>query len=420
MKSKRTVKRYLTQFNISLDEELLYDTFTPIEWYDLVMEGKVSQIPDSISKSSENWIEIFRYVVLDKYNFKKKEEILKVDREFLVKNKLTTIRIKIDLKMYEILNTCFPEYDIKPWELAMTGKDYFKKDENKILAVDWFLKKHSYTVEDILNSEESLNDMLIADGLTCLKHTHFKGFSELFEWYFKQKNIPFSVHDMKTKPMNYWSNIDNLKTQINRYINSLVNNGLINNPQNDIPYYFSNSIIKETEFSRILGANDRHRHTINILELVSEMYPQYDINPSHGQIIGVDGTTRLGSFEEKKIFDFIYLNLNIKEIEATGFKKRSEFFNKETKEHYCPDFIIENLSDKPIIIEYFGWYVPENKNKHAMFLNYIDKTHRKNDYFRKREDIYYIDLYPTDLKNMIGIEDRISEVIGTRGGEITQ
>lgn len=129
-------------------------------------------------------------------------------------------------------------------------------------------------------------------------------------------------------------------------------------------------------------------------------------------ITGADSMTKLDSFEEKRVFDYIYLDLGIKEISTIKHNRKKEFFNREYQECYIPDFLIKGLTDKPIIIEYFGMFHQDLEGKHAMYIDYAEKTIRKNAYFREREDIYYIDIYPEDLKeNMISVKHKLSELI---------
>lgn len=275
--SKALMTRYMKDYGIELDKDLLYNTFSPEEWYDFFIEEKIPRIPNLISKHNDSWVRILRYVALEKYGMKDREDILKIDRKFLSANRLTTIRTKLSQKMHEIITICFPEYSIEPWERAWSGTDYFKDIKNQEKAIDWFIDKHDYTVEDILNHDGGLYEQFVEDGLVSLiKKDYFGGVFALFEWYFKRKGIYYSIHDSHIKHSGYWIDIKNFKIQIDKYIKHLINYNLIPNPKDDIPYYFSYDVIEHMGFGGILKTNQTYRHTGNLLLLLHELYSEYN------------------------------------------------------------------------------------------------------------------------------------------------
>jgi len=112
-------------------------------------------------------------------------------------------------------------------------------------------------------------------------------------------------------------------------------------------------------------------------------------------LLSRDGKTVLNSGEEKRVFDFIYYSfkLNLKKYKRS---LSSIKFNIDDTHFYVPDFIIEDFG-KPIIIEYYG--MMNNKSHNIIYKNYCQKTKDKNIYYWSNSDIYFIDLYPDDLKN---------------------
>jgi hypothetical protein len=120
-----------------------------------------------------------------------------------------------------------------------------------------------------------------------------------------------------------------------------------------------------------------------------------------------DGITKLRSIEERDVFDFIRDNFKVDIILSNGKK----FKNKKYNESYIPDYIIHNVNNiilnKKLIIEYYGLYKPDN-NQSTFIQTYIEKTQRKNEYYKSNPEIYFIDLYPTDLKNNFkGVKDKL-------------
>ena len=44
-----------------------------------------------------------------------------------------------------------------------------------------------------------------------------------------------------------------------------------------------------------------------------------------------------------------------------------------------------------------------------MIIKYIEKTKRKNEFYKSQEDIYFIDIYPDDLKNNFrGVKNKLT------------
>lgn len=128
--------------------------------------------------------------------------------------------------------------------------------------------------------------------------------------------------------------------------------------------------------------------------------------------IGKDNKTKLHSIEEKEVFDFIFTDFdtNINKF----YEKQSNLRFINLSERYVPDFIISKINNiyliKPLIIEYYGLFKPDEDYE---FTNvYVGKTLRKNQHYKSRNDIYFIDLYPEDLKhNYQGIKDKLDEFI---------
>lgn len=132
----------------------------------------------------------------------------------------------------------------------------------------------------------------------------------------------------------------------------------------------------------------------------------------HNDYIGADGETKLDSLEEKKAFNYIYntYDTNIsKYYRSTYDLKFGNDFEK-----YIPDFIIFKISNikliKPLIIEYYGYCTDNMVYKPIQI--YKEKMLRKNQHYKSRNDIYFIDLYPEDLKNNCqGIRNKLNNFI---------
>ena len=84
------------------------------------------------------------------------------------------------------------------------------------------------------------------------------------------------------------------------------------------------------------------------------------------------------------------------------------FFNNiKYNENYRPDFVINNTK-KDIIIEYFGLYYPNSSSN--IVKQYVLKTNRKIEYFNSLDNIYFISIFPNDLKdNFKGLNEKVQE-----------
>lgn len=118
----------------------------------------------------------------------------------------------------------------------------------------------------------------------------------------------------------------------------------------------------------------------------------------HTNIIEYNGEN-FDSNQELEVYKFIKDNFfdDIKRNTKT-------FLNDKVGERYRPDFVVEK---ECLIIEYYGMYISDTF--HRRFENYIEKTHRKNEYFNSLEGYYFIGLYPEDLKdNFEGVRNKLA------------
>lgn len=408
------VRRYKRDYGIILELEKGINTYTPEQWYEFMFKGIINAIPTEIS-TRKNWIKIFKYVV-NKNNLSNREDILKIDTNFIKKYKLTTAQSKIDSKVYEIINICFPELQILPWELKVTNWNYFKNKNNIIKAVDWLLEKNNIDINTIHKIGLNFEELFIKNGLSCLISNHFKGSLDLFEWYLKKKGYHFNIHDKKFKPNGYWMSKENYIIQFRKYITYLMKNNLITNTKTDIQVFLRTSFIETSEFKMLIKANKDYGYYDSLFDCFCELYPEFGLKVEDFIPIGCDGVTKLNSYQEKIAFDYIFNELNLKTIKAIGLKKEYKYANKEFNESYFPDFIISNVLDKPIIIEYYGLYDLKRADN-ILIKNYIEKTKRKNEFYRNNQSIYFIDLYKEDLdNNCFEVKNKLMTLL--KGGEI--
>ncbi|MGG3892005.1 hypothetical protein [Metabacillus fastidiosus] len=183
----------------------------------------------------------------------------------------------------------------------------------------------------------------------------------------------------------------------------------------DIPKHVNYSRMEESGYSKFnkLIVNGK---VDNYYDWCCTAFPEYKefwTYKDFKMFIADDGSI-CDSFEELTVYEFIKNDLKIKEVKAIGtrYKSKHSFVLEEKglDKWYAPDFVVEDLLDKPIYIEYFGLYV-ENPLTNLL-INYKEKTERKIKYYDSIDYCYFIYLYPIDLKdNFKGIKDKLERLL---------
>jgi hypothetical protein len=186
-------------------------------------------------------------------------------------------------------------------------------------------------------------------------------------------------------------------------------NGVIKNIYEDVPKYINLSNI-ENIFSKLNKQIDKKRFS-SYYEWCCLAFPEYKdkwTKQDFGHIISYDGI-EFDSYQEKDIYELIKNEEVLKYIKPTGKHKKGKYTfdlgDDYEYERFCPDFVIEEINlkgnkrklQKPIIVEFYGMYV-ENHN-HKIYQNYYKKTLVKDEFYKNNKDIYYIGIFPDDIKN---------------------
>lgn len=213
----------------------------------------------------------------------------------------------------------------------------------------------------------------------------------LFEWEWTQCNIVES---------------DYLVNALREFVLYRIPN--IKNYENDIPKYMNSSYLS-INCPKLVKHVTRNRFD-NFYEWAILSFPEYKdswTKDSFNIIESFDGFI-FDSYQEKDVYEYMKNKEVFKYIKSVGRNKSGKYVFKSDDinyKTYCPDFIIEYVYldgskiklNKPIIIEYYGMYT--NKPTNEMLIRYRDKTLAKEKYYKSNEDIYYIGIYPRDIKN---------------------
>ena len=217
------------------------------------------------------------------------------------------------------------------------------------------------------------------------------------------------------------TSVGNLLEALRNFVNYRMND-LILDIKNDLPTYLNFTFMTELcpKFCAYLqNSGHRSRKFTSFYEWACLAFPEYSKvwNPEDfGLCLAYDGV-KCDSKQEIMVYESIKRDLNIKGICAIGSMHSGKYTYKYNGiNKICPDFVIDCLNDieldKPVIIEYYGLYLKDYQGELSMFKNYQDKILLKNNYYKSRDDIIFIDLYPYDLKNNCeGVKNKLIDVL---------
>lgn len=223
----------------------------------------------------------------------------------------------------------------------------------------------------------------------------------------------YNIHwfELYRVPCNSWKD----KNKCDEYMNYILNNELQIYTQDEakdkLPSFFKISNLILLGYKNLLHCLNNYKHYNSFYEWVSFLHPEWNLkNKDFNTFYGIDGAI-LNSNEELQVYNLIKAKykLNIKSIGMQ--RKKYKYYNDKYKENYIPDFIIDKINSiqlsKPIIIEYYGLFDLTKVSK--FIINYNEKTLRKNEFYKSNKDIYFIDLYPEDLKNKFqGVREKLT------------
>ena len=497
--------KYVSRLNYKHKGVITFDEFediSPEQWWEYVQEGNIRYIPEFCLEKN-NTIKIIRYVLLDKLRLTR-DDMKSINREFLKKYNIGHLYSIFFKTRLNFLNICFPELEIKDYEL-----DRLPYDEELINSIisNW-IKNNNISILNILNDETDYRNN--SKIYNMLMNTFISKY-DMFIWYFKRNNIlhpitndAISVEDFNKMPPKYWEIADHRikyvkeycgKHGIGKYLNdtnllkvwvsdnfrqsildstivgfyertgslyntlieaypeiktnnilfewewhqyskndrnSLINmlrefilfrcNDVIINIKEDVPKYLNSVYLGKLypKFTRQISKN-RFDSYYEWGCLTFPEYSDYWTPQMFGSTVAYDGV-KCGSKQEMLVYEFAKIDMDLTYFESIGQKRSGEYVFELGEEYeyerFCPDFVLDYISldskkiklNKPIIVEYYGMYIENHKC--YIYQNYVKKTKIKNQFYKSRDDIIFVDLYPNDLKNNCeGVNYKISEAM---------
>lgn len=113
-----------------MDSKMNYNLMDPIEVYALVCKGKLKKFPNNYLDKEVIKV-ISRHVILDIDNFTKEDICKKINRAYLSKNCMGGFVKKFNQDVLEYINYCFPEFNIKGWELTKVAPKFWEDKQNQ-------------------------------------------------------------------------------------------------------------------------------------------------------------------------------------------------------------------------------------------------------------------------------------------------
>ena len=202
------------------------------------------------------------------------------------------------------------------------------------------------------------------------------------------------------------------KENVSKIIKYLLVNKLGFNTKEKICSNFSYPLLKKYKLENtyfIIGS---------LFETLQICFPEYNITEKDFKTLPIafDGV-KCNSMEELMVYEFLKLEMGLEHLKAIGLKKSGEHSFKYKNKKIYPDFVLDKIlyenyninMDKYLYIEYFGFI---NISSNYLSSQYRDKMKLKIEFFNNNNNLYFIDLYPDDLKNKFkGVRNKINNFI---------
>lgn len=275
------INKYKNKYDITLDFNLMFNTYSPEEWYDFYYHKNMEMFPEKIINNFESICKIFKHVINNCLGLYSKSELLTISREMLKKYKIVYILYKYNLKLYELFNIIFPEYDIKAWELlcGVPCKFWDNKD-NVDMYLKWFIKTKLQ-----INTESELIENLKVFSVSGLRNienhklnnilfkTNF--YESYYEWLSSAyPNIKFNKNDFIVPISFDGKKLDSIEElKIYEFIKKTFNLNICPTQRNS-KYKFFNKLYNENYIPDFIINHNR-----NIKNIIIEYFGLWKENP---------------------------------------------------------------------------------------------------------------------------------------------
>lgn len=127
-----------------------YTKLSTMDVYNLVRDRELKKFPNNYL-DKDTIKEIVRHVFLKELKLTRKD-IISLDHKFFMELNMGGFRKFFDMKEYKLLSYCFPEMDIRAWELRKVEPQFWEDKENQKEFILWAMAKEGinpYSKEDL-------------------------------------------------------------------------------------------------------------------------------------------------------------------------------------------------------------------------------------------------------------------------------
>ncbi|MEO2202329.1 DUF4046 domain-containing protein [Paenibacillus pabuli] len=288
-----------------------------------ILQGNRRSFPPFTWSPGNNGHDSFRRCI--RYLF---QEILHMDRKQIVENIGHDLILKYKLyggfttlfgSINSVVDYCFPEHDIKPWELKNIPPNYFFNQDNIIYAVRWLFNEKLKMTKDEIVASRIVTDIFAEHGMKHLLEGYRTLYKDNKAGIFSILNLAFPEYNLYiTDFRNALGNDEELRLAVRHYIKETLGFRNYSSIKNNItPKHFS-----EGEGRFILQRFDK-----NLYKVLNFAYPDKDWE----------------SIKGKRFFD----RDKITELNRKNFRKLTE---ADLKEIY--DKMTDGMSSMEIAEEY--------------------------------------------------------------------
>lgn len=335
---------------------------------------------DEIVKEAIEWlIEKYNITINDVYQGKISKSIFK-------ENKLESIltkRFNGSIKKY--FEWYYNNFTNEKFNIELSKHkfpNYYNKEKYINLIREYFISlgfdenDFSYENKDIII--KNFNRELLYEKFSCniykvVGKTNYEIFKSAFP------NYPLFQWELIASK-GFW----NVKENRIQALKELI---MLNNlTKEEIPKFLNYDNLKQTRFSKFNRICDQY-YDCDYFNWVNEAFPnEFSFDDFHPNRVLHDGY-KMHSLKEAKIHD-ILKEIFKKVIYVENGNKDYYFYNELHNEGYYPDWIV----DDNIIVEYFGWYEPDNNDDKIK--SYTEKANRKIAFYSKLKEYKFLPLFP--------------------------
>lgn len=316
----------------------------------------------------------------------------KVSRDMIKRNKLDSIFYKrfqnSTISAFDWYFKNFTDLEFDKDKYTKNKPKYFYEKEYQISLIKRYFQKLGFDETNIsFENKKIIVNNFNRDTLynICGGVNIFKKLEKSIYKIFKIVYPNFPLYQWELVTNNYWNSEQNRIKSIKELIE------YENLKFENIPLFFTHDTISNKGYGKFNGVCDKYYQS-DYFHWINEVFPNSFTQQDFHKTMHVHDGIKMHSKKEIILHD-IFKTIFNKVLYVGKSNKEYHFYNEIENEKYIPDWI---LNDN-IIVEYFGWYNPEQK--HNLIINYTNKANRKIDFYNSLDNFGTLFIFPNDLKD---------------------